>query len=159
MCHGRLSIKRFFYHVSADRELISIFSHFPAMSAFDDPHRLRVLLVEDEWLIREMLADVLEEAGFATRQALSAPEALRLLRRDPTVDLVVTDVEMPGVLDGIDLARRLATQRPDIGVLVVSGRRPRALPLGARFLAKPFMPAELLQALGAMIPASVSVAS
>ena len=129
------------------------------MGTFHDPHRLRVLLVEDEWLIREMLADVLEEAGFAVSQALSAPEALRLLRQDPTVDLVVTDVEMPGVLDGVGLARLLAVQRPEIGVLVVSGRRPRTLPPGARFLAKPFTPAEFLQTLHALAPLSTNMAS
>lgn len=121
------------------------------MNTFEDPHRLRVLLVEDEWLVREMLADVLDAAGFATSLAASAAEALRLLRREPA-DLVITDIEMPGVLDGVDLARLLVAQRPETGVLVVSGRRPGPLPPGVRFLAKPFIPAELIRVLNDLAP-------
>jgi CheY-like chemotaxis protein len=130
-----------------DTELISIFSDLRNMSNFDSKSRLRVLVVDDEWLVRETLADVLDEAGFFTRQAVSAGEALRQLQRDEAIDVVITDIEMPGVLDGLDLARLLAAQRPDVGVLIVSGRRPRALPEGTRFLAKPFVPEELLHAL------------
>ncbi len=117
------------------------------MSRFDNNRSLRVLVVDDEWLVREALTDVLDDAGFSTRQAVSAMEALRQLQRDEAIDVVVTDIEMPGVLNGADLARLLAAQRPEIGVLIVSGRRPRSLPEGARFLAKPFVPAELLNAL------------
>jgi DNA-binding response OmpR family regulator len=62
---------------------------------------------------------------------------------------------MPGVLDGVDLARLLAAQRPDVPVLIMSGRRPRALPEGTRFLAKPFMPDELLHALNDLTVAAV----
>ncbi|MEJ0051593.1 MAG: response regulator [Methylovirgula sp.] len=126
------------------------------MSNFDNNRRLRILVVDDEWLVREALVDVLDEAGFSTRQAMSAAEALRQLQRDEAVDVVVTDIEMPGMLNGVDLARVLAAQRPEIGVLIVSGRRPRALPEGARFLAKPFVPEELLHALNDLA-ASVSV--
>jgi CheY-like chemotaxis protein len=125
------------------------------MSEFDNNRRLRVLVVDDEWLVRETLTDVLDEAGFLTRHAMSATEALRQLQRDEAVDVVVTDIEMPGVLDGADLARLLAAQRPEIGVLVVSGRRPRSLPNGARFLAKPFMPEDLLHALSDFTSAPV----
>ncbi len=117
------------------------------MSDFDNNRRVRVLVVDDEWLVRETLTDVLDEAGFSTRQAMSATEALRQLQRDEAIDVVVTDIQMPGVLDGADLARLLAAQRPEIGVLIVSGRRPRVLPAGARFLAKPFVPEELVDAL------------
>ncbi|WP_297297894.1 response regulator [uncultured Methylovirgula sp.] len=116
------------------------------MSTFD-PSRCRVLIVEDEWLVREMMADVLEETGFTVSLAASAAEALRVLRRDPPIDLVVSDIEMPGVLDGVDLARLLRSQRPEIGVVMVSGCRPRTLPPGVLFLAKPFVPAELLRVL------------
>ena len=128
------------------------------MNTFN-PSRRRVLIVDDEWLMREMLADVLEETGFATSLASSATEALRLMRREPAIDLVVTDVEMPGVFNGVDLARVLIAQRPELGVLIVSGCRPRALPPGARFLAKPFVPAELLRTLNELALPRVSVAS
>ena len=152
-------MQHFFYHVEASGELISIFSHFPSMSEFDESRR-RVLIVEDEWLVREMLADVLEEAGFATIQAASAAEALRLLPREALLDYVIMDVEMPGVLDGVDLARLVVVQRPETSVLIVSGCRPRALPLGVGFLGKPFTPAELLRALSNLAAwAPVRVAS
>jgi CheY-like chemotaxis protein len=128
------------------------------MSTFN-PSRRRVLIVDDEWLVREMLADVLEEAGFVTCLASSATEALRLMRREPAIDLVVTDVEMPGVLNGLDLARVLISQRPELGVLIVSGCRPRALPPGVRFFAKPFMPAELLRTLNELALPQVRAAS
>jgi CheY-like chemotaxis protein len=118
------------------------------MHSFGKHQPVRVLVVEDDWLIREMLADVLEEAGFVTTLAFSVTEALRRLQQDERFDLVVTDVELPGVLDGVDLARLLAVQRPKIGVLIVSGRCPRPIPAAAQFLAKPFTSVELLHALG-----------
>ncbi len=140
-------MQRFLYRDCADTELFSIFSGLRGLSDFDNNRRLRVLVVDDEWLVREALIEVLDEAGFSTRQAMSATEALRHLQRDEVIDLVVTDIEMPGALNGADLARLLTAQRPEIGVLIVSGRRPRSLPEGARFLAKPFVPDELLHAL------------
>jgi CheY-like chemotaxis protein len=108
---------------------------------------VRVLVVEDDWLIREMLGDVLEEAGFNTSLAFSAKEALRLLERDGDFDFVMTDVELPGGLDGIDLARLVAAQWPQIEVLMISGCGLPAVPAGTRFLPKPFTPGELLHVL------------
>ncbi len=102
------------------------------MSNFDNNRRLRILVVDDEWLVREALVDVLDEAGFSTRQAMSAAEALRQLQRDEAVDVVVTDIEMPGMLNGVDLARVLAAQRPEIGVLIVSGPLSTRAPRKAR---------------------------
>jgi DNA-binding response OmpR family regulator len=121
---------------------------------------VRVVVVEDDWLIREMLADVLEEAGFTTSLAFSAKEALRLLEQDADFDLVVTDVELPGVLDGIDLARLVAARWPQLGTLMISGCALRTIPAGARFLAKPFTPAELINMLrGMRAPAPIQAAS
>lgn len=120
----------------------------------------RVLVVEDDWLIREMLADVLEDAGFVTVLSASAREALQQLRQDGHFDLVVTDVEMPGLMDGIDLARVVAAQRPEIGVLIVSGRNSGPLPADVHFLAKPFTPTDLFHALRKVAPElGVSVVS
>ncbi len=124
------------------------------MQNFGDRPPLHVLIVEDEWSVREMLADVLDEAGFVTRAAICATEAWRRLPQEPDIDVVITDIEMPGPLDGMDLARLLAAQRPEIGVLIVSGGRPRLLPPGALFLAKPFTPAEVLRALGELAQAA-----
>jgi CheY-like chemotaxis protein len=82
-----------------------------------------VLVVEDEVLVRMMLADVLDEAGFRVIEAAHADEALSVLTALPEVQAVVTDVEMPGgSMNGFALAREVRTQRPDIGVLIASGR-------------------------------------
>ncbi len=109
-----------------------------------------ILLVEDEWLIRSMVAEELMEEGFAVRQAGDGDQASALIARDPTVfSLLVTDIHMPGSVDGIEVARLLRARRPDIPVIYTTGR-PDALnalqPLGAReaLLRKPFALSELL---------------
>lgn len=149
----------FFYHVVAAWELISNPGHFLFMRIVSSQPAYRVLVVEDDWLIREMLADVLEEAGFITSLAFSAKEALRLLSQDGNFDLVMTDVELPGALDGFDLARLVAKQWPGVRVLTISGCAKPAVPAGARFLAKPFTPAELLGVLRDMTLPAIQAAS
>jgi two-component system, response regulator PdtaR len=107
-----------------------------------------ILLVEDEALVRVAAADILtEEGGFRIVEAGSAAEALTLLETSDDVRLVVTDVEMPGHLNGFALARIVDMRFPGIKVIVTSGRvRPGAgdLPKGARFLPKPYTPAALI---------------
>ncbi len=80
-----------------------------------------VLLVEDEALIRMMLAGEFEDAGFVVHEAGCADEALMLLEEGLDVALVVTDVRMPGKFDGLELAAWLATHRPGLPVLIASG--------------------------------------
>ena len=80
-----------------------------------------VLLVEDEALIRMMLAGEFEDAGFAVHEAGCADEAVMLLEEGLEVALVVTDMRMPGQLDGLGLAAWLATHRPGLPVLIASG--------------------------------------
>ena len=96
--------------------------------------------MDDEWLVREALVDVLDDAGFSTRQAISAAEALRQLQRDEAVDVVVTDIEMPGMLNGVDLARCARCAAAEIGVLIVFRPPPARAPGRGAFLAKPFVP-------------------
>jgi CheY-like chemotaxis protein len=109
--------------------------------------RRTVLVVEDEVLVRMMLADVLDDAGFRVIEAANADEALRVLSAVPEVAAVVTDVEMPGgSINGFELARRIRAEW-NIGVLIASGRQaPRQgeLPEGSHFVAKPVYPDTLV---------------
>jgi CheY-like chemotaxis protein len=109
-----------------------------------------VLLVEDEALVRMMAADVLrEEGGFKVVEAADADEALTVLDATADVRALVTDVEMPGSLDGFTLARVVKQAWPQIGIVVTSGRMapgPKDLPSGALFMPKPYRPADLLAA-------------
>src|SRR5437867_3510401 len=99
-----------------------------------------VLIVEDEPLLRLTGADLLAEAGFEVLEARTADEALRILEATPDVRVVFSDVEMPGTLDGLGLARNICQRWPSIGILLTSGHRIRAetIPHEGRFLAKPY---------------------
>jgi two-component system, response regulator PdtaR len=102
-----------------------------------------ILLVEDEVFTRLAMADDLMKEGFQVIQAGSADEALMVLRSPITIDLVLTDIIMPGALDGCDLAKAIHTNWPAIKVIILSARYIEALattPAGA-FIAKPcFLP-------------------
>jgi two-component system, response regulator PdtaR len=105
-----------------------------------------VLIVDDEPLIRMAAADTVADAGVAAFEAADGGEALELIEEHPEIALVVTDVEMPG-MDGVTLARRACTLRPELGIIVTSARgelsRPD-LPRGGAFLAKPYGARQLL---------------
>src|SRR5690242_14246705 len=81
----------------------------------------RVLLVEDEVLIRECVAEVLTEQGFEVHTESNASAALRYLDTAP-VDVLFTDINLDGDMDGTDLARRARVLRPDLTVVYASGR-------------------------------------
>src|ERR1700761_9044165 len=102
---------------------------------------LTVLLVEDECIIRMASVAILEDAGYDVLEAADAEEALATLGDHPEVDVVVTDVQMPGKLDGLELVELIAHDFPRIQTLVTSGlatlddaRNSGA----AKFLAKPY---------------------
>lgn len=106
-----------------------------------------ILVVEDEPLVRMYLADLLDEEGFRVVEAANAEEALALFQARRDVLAVITDVEMPGHVDGYELARTIRERSPSTGVIVSSGRAwPGSddLPEGAVFLPKPVSPAELV---------------
>jgi CheY-like chemotaxis protein len=108
-----------------------------------------VLVVDDEPLLRMDVAAALEEAGCHVLEAANADEALQLMESVSHVDLLVTDVQMPGSMDGIQLSAAVHTRWPDTEVMVTSGRiQPRAheLPPNVRFLSKPYPPYKLTDA-------------
>jgi two-component system OmpR family response regulator len=104
---------------------------------------IRVLLVEDEFLISEWVAESLVEQGFAVCTASNGADALRLLASAP-VDVLFTDINLPGDMDGTTLARRARELLPDLPVVYASGRvnmldSPLRVP-GSIFVAKPYAP-------------------
>jgi CheY-like chemotaxis protein len=85
------------------------------------PRRLTVLVVDDEVLIRMMLCESLRQAGCEVVEAANADEALTVLATTPDPDVLITDVKMPGALDGLELASRVRQARPSVKVVVTSG--------------------------------------
>jgi CheY-like chemotaxis protein len=80
-----------------------------------------VLVVEDELLIRLDLADQLRSVGLVVVEASTGDEALTVLKANDAVDLVVSDIRMPGKTDGMELAAWLRRERPKIKIVLVSG--------------------------------------
>jgi DNA-binding NtrC family response regulator len=107
--------------------------------------RPAVLIVDDDFLVRLHAADILEEAGFEVVEASDAANALALLQEMPCFQLICTDVQMPGELDGIGLALRVRERHPEIRVIIMSAqsRHGDRLP-SVPFLSKPFQASRLV---------------
>jgi CheY-like chemotaxis protein len=106
--------------------------------------RANVLLVEDEPLICDLAAEALAEQGFEVAAVGTANEALQYLSSGGAVDLLFTDVNLPGGMDGDVLARRVRELRPDLPIVYTSGRRSKIETMepveGSMFLPKPYDP-------------------
>ena len=109
-----------------------------------------ILVVEDEFLIRLIVAEELADAGFAVCEAESGDAAARLIEGDAEdFSLLITDIHMPGSLNGVGLGRLMRSRRPEVPIIYMTGR-PDALNavgrLGGRdvFVPKPFAPSDLL---------------
>src|ERR1700728_3140875 len=87
-----------------------------APSSTSDP--VSILIVEDEVLVRAFGAGIFADAGFRTIGAASSEEALHLLSADSKVNLLFTDVNLPGAIDGLALARHVSGRWPHIGIIV-----------------------------------------
>jgi CheY-like chemotaxis protein len=98
-----------------------------------------ILVVEDEFLIRFMLADSLRELGYQVLEAVDGDEGFAILLSGQAVDLIVTDVRMPGTIDGMDLTRRSKSLAPARPVIVCSADLLRSESHPAdEFLTKPY---------------------
>lgn len=106
-----------------------------------------ILVVEDEPGVRQITADILEELGHRVLVAGNGPEALEALEREPALDLLITDVVMPGGISGTALAAQARQSRPKLRVLLVTGYRfgddGNAEATGFDMLRKPYRPAQL----------------
>jgi DNA-binding NtrC family response regulator len=98
-----------------------------------------VLLVDDEPLIRLVLAEALIDEGYHVSMASNVLEAIGVMGRNPTFDALITDVDMPGGLNGVDLASMVSSHAPSTSIIVTSGRAvTKGLQSGWTFLPKPF---------------------
>jgi CheY-like chemotaxis protein len=114
-----------------------------APSSTPTPDPVSILIVEDEVLVRAFGAGIFADAGFRTIEAANSDEALHLLSADSKVNLLFTDVNLPGAIDGLALARQVSRRWPHVGIIVVSGQskpQPHELPAGSRFHCKPYDP-------------------
>ena len=119
-----------------------------------DPATPLVLVVDDEALLRWHAADLLSSAGYRVVEADDAATALRILEDRPDVKLLFTDIQMPGALDGLGLARKVHERWPDVLLLVTSGGMRVGngdIPDHGRFVAKPYAEVELLHQVGGLM--------
>ncbi|HWB51448.1 MAG TPA: ATP-binding protein [Stellaceae bacterium] len=112
------------------------------------PGHETILVVEDDLSVRALACSMLRDLGYTVIEAASGPAALDVLAAQPAVDLVFSDIVMPGRPNGLELARMLLTQRPDLPVVLTSGYNSRyddpgeTLPL-VEFIHKPYHQAAL----------------
>lgn len=105
----------------------------------EDLWPIYILVVDDEPLLRMALAEELRDAGFTVVEAASADEALAYYHANQNIDLVFTDVQMPGSLDGLDLVGRLFDLNGFLPVIVTSAALgDRHIADGAKFIPKPY---------------------
>lgn len=111
---------------------------------------MKILVVEDEGMILMWVEDVLIDAGHDVLTASSADQALPILENDPDIELIFTDIDMPGSMDGIQLASLVHDRWPPVNIVIASGKhRPRSseMPDGAVFLPKPYLSVDMLKAM------------
>lgn len=117
-------------------------SEFPSLSKC-------VLVVEDEFLIRFALSDALREAGFVVIEACSGDEALEMLET-VALHLIISDVRMPGSLDGMGLLAEIRRRLPAVPVFLISGHLLPTIAFAhgaTRFFSKPYALEEMLEAI------------
>ncbi|MFG1424827.1 response regulator [Roseixanthobacter glucoisosaccharinicivorans] len=114
-----------------------------------------ILVVEDEPLVRLVIAEALRDQGFRVVEAASADEAILALSAGLAVDLVFTDVRMPGAVDGLALASRLKRERPELPVLITSGHLERLEGADTTaFIPKPYVLGEAVARIAALLDPS-----
>jgi len=114
--------------------------------------KLKVLVVDDELFVRMMAVDVIRDAGYETLDAVDADEAIAMLEDQPDIDVVFTDIKMPGSMDGLGLARTLRTRWPAIRVLLTSGHVTAPEMGDEAFIPKPYRASALTECLHAIAP-------
>ncbi len=113
-----------------------------------------VLVVEDEMLLRMRAVDMVEDAGFTSVEAVNADEAVAILESRSDIALLLTDIQMPGSMDGLKLAHAVHERWPPIRIILVSGQlRPASIdiPADSRFFGKPLEAKEMIAEMQDMI--------
>jgi len=132
-------------------------------SVGDEPAKIHVLLVEDESLIAEIIGETLIDAGHAVHSVSNAEDALVHLASGSRVDVLFTDINLPGEMDGAALAESARKSDPKLAVIYASGRwglldKLRGLP-NAKILQKPYSPARACEAVESLAAAKLEVDS
>ena len=124
------------------------------MVLHDVPGPPKVLVVEDEMLLRMRAVDIVEDAGFIPIEAVNADEALAILESRSDVDLLFTDIQMPGSMDGLKLAHAVHERWPFIKIILVSGKltpTDSERPTDSRFFGKPLEVNQMITEIQEMI--------
>jgi CheY-like chemotaxis protein len=103
--------------------------------------RIRVLVVEDDFLLRLDAVQTIEEAGFDVLEAANADEAISILEVRSDINVIFADINMPGSMDGLKLAHAVRGRWPPIKIITTSGHvrvKNEDLPAGGRFISKPY---------------------
>jgi CheY-like chemotaxis protein len=118
-----------------------------------------VLVVEDSAIIRMGAIDLVLSAGYEALEACDADEAIRILESRADVDLVFTDVQMPGTMDGIKLSHYIRERWPPVKLIVASGATildESSLPVGSRFFSKPYNDHTITDAMARLLSSEIS---
>jgi two-component system, response regulator PdtaR len=119
--------------------------------------QVTVLIVEDHFWTRYMAAEYLRGSGYRVIEANNADEALSVLASANRVDVVFSDIQMSGSMDGLALADWIAQRFPRLPVILTSGRRPAVLPANCRrFFVKPCSLADVEREIRALAPSSTA---
>jgi CheY-like chemotaxis protein len=113
-----------------------------------------VLVVEDEMVLRMRAVDIVEDAGFTPVEAVDADEAIAILESRSDIDLLFTDIQMPGSMDGLKLAHAVHDRWPSIKVILVSGQvnpSDAERPADSRFFGKPLGVGQMIRELQGMM--------
>jgi CheY-like chemotaxis protein len=120
----------------------------------DESGRPVVLIVEDEFLLRMDAVDMIAGAGYEVVEAANADEAIEILEARRDITVVFTDIQMPGSMDGLKLARAVRGRWPPIKIVATSGHvgvGQTDLPDGGRFLPKPYSPRQVTGVLAELL--------
>jgi CheY-like chemotaxis protein len=106
-----------------------------------------VLVVEDEMLLRMRVVDMVEDAGYLSVEAVDADEALGILKSRSDIALLFTDIQMPGSMNGLELAHAVHAHWPPIKIILASGQLHLSscdIPQDSRFFGKPLRSSEMI---------------
>jgi CheY-like chemotaxis protein len=113
-----------------------------------------VLVVEDEMMLRMRVVDMVEDAGYVPVEAVDADEAMAILLSRSDIVLMLTDVQMPGSMNGLQLAHAVHERWPPIRIILTSGQLKLSgseIPLDSRFFGKPLQSEEIIAEMREML--------
>ena len=150
-----VSVSATILQAMARADVLSLAFEMPVMMVLDHPVAPAVVLVvEDEMLLRMRAVDMVEDAGFTSVEAVDADEAVAILESRSDIALLMTDIQMPGSMDGLKLAHWVHERWPPIKIILVSGQLNLTtvdIPADSRFFGKPLEAAEMIAQIQNMI--------